>query len=176
MYYPHRIHLVCTVLLLGLTVCAHAREDDAVQALSRWIEAHQATEWSGGSELWLDPAGNDAELSDARLRVESERITYTWSYKRTEQTGEIGWTDAGLVWKDTWHQPENVLLRPLPRHGGLLAGAYSYPAGDGPDWHWRVNLAQRPDGTLVLQMTNIAPWGEEARAVRMVFRQQDPEQ
>jgi len=120
MYYPHRIHLVCTVLLLGLTVCAHAKEDDAIQALSRWIEAHQATEWSGGSELWLDPAGNDADLSNARLRVESERITYTWSYKRAEQTGEIGWTDAGLVWKDTWHQSESVLLRPLPRHGGLL--------------------------------------------------------
>ena len=26
------------------------------------------------------------------------------------------------------------------------------------------------DGTLVLQMTNIAPWGEEARAVRTVVR------
>jgi hypothetical protein len=25
---------------------------------------------------------------------------------------------------------------------------------------------------LVLQMTNIAPWGEEARAVRMTFKQE----
>jgi hypothetical protein len=26
-----------------------------------------------------------------------------------------------------------------------------------------------PAGELVLQMTNITPWGEEARAVRMTF-------
>jgi hypothetical protein len=30
-------------------------------------------------------------------------------------------------------------------------------------------LSERPSGELVLQMTNVAPWGEEQRAVRMVF-------
>lgn len=36
-------------------------------------------------------------------------------------------------------------------------------------WGWQSKLSERPDGTLVLQMTNFAPWGEEGRAARMVF-------
>ena len=55
--------------------------------------------------------------------------------------------------------------------GVAAAGAavLSAGAGEGPDWGWRTSVAQRPSGELVLQMTNIAPWGERARAVRMVF-------
>ena len=43
----------------------------------------------------------------------------------------------------------------------------TYGAGEGPDWGWRSQLSVRPlgAGQLVLQMTNIAPWGEETRAV-----------
>jgi len=38
-------------------------------------------------------------------------------------------------------------------------------------WGWRIALCHRaPTGELVLQMTNIAPWGEEARAVRMTAK------
>jgi hypothetical protein len=44
----------------------------------------------------------------------------------------------------------------------------TYSAGDGTDWAWRISLSQRPGGELVLQMTNITPWGERGRAVRMV--------
>ena len=45
----------------------------------------------------------------------------------------------------------------------------SYPAGEGPDWGWRLRVCLRTMGPerLVLQMTNVTPWGEEARAVRM---------
>jgi hypothetical protein len=40
--------------------------------------------------------------------------------------------------------------------------------GPDADWGWRTALSLRtPTDELVLQMTNIAPWGEEARAVRM---------
>jgi len=42
------------------------------------------------------------------------------------------------------------------------------PAGEGPPWGWRVAVAHRPSGELVLQMTNIKPWGEDGRAVRMI--------
>jgi hypothetical protein len=45
-----------------------------------------------------------------------------------------------------------------------VQGAY----GPDRDWGWRIGLSLRaPTGELVLRMTNIAPWGEEARAVRM---------
>ena len=47
--------------------------------------------------------------------------------------------------------------------------SHEYQVGDEPNWVWCSILSKRPDGALVLQMTNIAPWGEEGRAVRMVF-------
>ncbi len=135
-----------------------------------WVDGHEDTSWSGQSELWTDPAGNDGEVSDATLRIGNHEIVYTWAYKGSEQTGEIRWSGEGLQWKDSWHQPEGVALTRVAGHGSLIAAEYSYAAGEGPDWHWRIKLAERPDGTLVLQMTNIAPWGEEARAVRTVVR------
>jgi hypothetical protein len=38
------------------------------------------------------------------------------------------------------------------------------------DWGWRIGLYLRPTDELALQMTVITPWGEEGRAVRMVFQ------
>jgi hypothetical protein len=135
-----------------------------------WVGDHRDTTWSGESELWVDPMGNDADVSDATLNVSADGIIYTWVYKGAEQSGELRWDGEALQWKDSWHQPEGVTLTLVPGHGSLIAAEYSYAAGQGPDWHWRIKLAERPDGTLVLQMTNIAPWGEEARAVRTVVR------
>ena len=141
----HRLFLVA--LVFGTSVCARATEGDTMQSMNSWVETHQDSEWSGGSELWLDPAGNDAETSDATLQVEADHIVYTWSFRGAPHTGELRWSDGGLSWKDSWHQPEFVPLTPVPAHGSLVAGAYSYPAGEGPDWHWRLKLSQRPDGT-----------------------------
>lgn len=164
----HRI-AIATLLALGIAPRVNAAEDAAMNGFESWVENHQGTAWSGVSELWVDPAGNDAEVSDATLRVGSDGLVYTWAYKGKAQTGEIKWNDTGLQWQDSWHQPDSVPLAAVPGHGALLAVEYSYPAGSGPDWHWRIKLAERPNGSLVLQMINIAPWGEEARAVRMVL-------
>lgn len=151
---------------LGATAIAGAEMNE----FKSWIDEYNDTAWSGESELWVDPMGNDAQVSDATLGVRAGEIVYTWAYEGAEQSGELRLTGDTLYWRDTWHQPEGVALSPVPGHGSLIAGEYSYPAGNGPDWHWRIKLAERPDGALVLQMTNIAPWGEEARAVRTVVR------
>jgi len=168
------IHCTLAAVLLGIAVSApsgtHASEDEAMTTIHSWLEAHSGTEWSGPNELWVDPTGNRAEHSDGTLKVEADGIAYTWAWKGTPHRGELRWDD-GWTWTDSWHQPEVVRLEPVRDHGALLAGEYSYPAGTGPDWHWRIKLAERPDGAVVLQMTNIAPWGEEARAVRMVVTQ-----
>jgi hypothetical protein len=147
-----------------------AMEEITMKGFQGWVGDHQDTTWSGQSELWVDPAGNDADVSDATLSVGADEISYTWVYKGAEQSGEFRWTGEALQWKDSWHQPAGVTLAPVPGHGSLIAAEYSYSGGTGPDWRWRIKLAERPDGTLVLQMTNIAPWGEEARAVRTVLR------
>ncbi len=162
------ISFLALLVLLGAIAAVNAAEDAAVSPLQAWVEDNDRSEWSGASELWVDPSGNDAELSDATFLVLSDGIVYRWSYKGDQQSGELRWGDDGLQWKDSWHQPEFVPLRRVPGHGSLLAAEYAYPAGSGPDWHWRIKFAQRPDEALVLQMTNIASWGEEARAVRMV--------
>ena len=147
-----------------------AMEDLSMKGFQSWVSDHKGTTWSGESELWVDPTGNNAEISGATLSVGDDEIVYTWTYKGVEQSGELRWNGEVLQWKDSWHQAEGVDLALVSGHGSLIAAEYSYPAGTGPDWHWRIKLAERPDGTLVLQMTNIAPWGEEARAVRTVVR------
>ncbi len=147
-----------------------AMEDLRMNGFQSWLSDHKDTSWSGKSELWVDPTGNNAEISDATLSVSDDGIVYTWVYKEVEQSGEFRWSGETLQWKDSWHQAEGVELTVVSGHGSLIAAEYSYPAGAGPDWHWRIKIAERPDGTLVLQMTNIAPWGEEARAVRTVVR------
>ena len=158
------------VVMLASPLDLVAMEDLRMNEFQSWVGDHQGTALSGKSELWTDPMGNEAEVSDATLSVGADEIVYTWAYKGAEQSGELRWNGEALHWKDSWHQPEGVALALVSGHGSLIAAEYSYSAGTGPDWHWRIKLAERPDGTLVLQMTNIAPWGEEARAVRTVVR------
>lgn len=165
--------LAAGLLLAGLTDRAvsdeHANAAEEATVIGAWIDDHAGVEWSGPAELWLNPTGNDALTSQATLHVVDGEIEYTWSYNGEEQQGRIQLDDGVLQWQDSWHQPDRVDLEPVKGHGSLMAGEYSYSAGTGPDWHWRIKLVERPNDTLVLQMTNIAHWGEEVRAVRMVL-------
>lgn len=159
-----------TIITLTLPTPLVAIAESAMNKFRSWVVDQQGTSWSGASELWTNPTGDDGEVSDATMRIGANNIGYTWVYKNVQQDGELRWNGDALRWEDSWHQPEGVALTIVPGHGSLLAAEYSYATGSGPDWHWRIKLAQRPDGTLVLQMTNIAPWGEEARAVRTIVR------
>lgn len=135
-----------------------------------WIKEFQGTQWKGKAELWLDPEGNNANISDCSLTIESDVLAYTWAYEGETKTGSFTFFEGGATWTDSWHQPEAVRCGDLAGAWGLFTVEYSYAAPPGPDWSWRSKLSQRPDDTLVLQMTNITPWGEEGRAVRMVLK------
>ena len=129
------------------------------------LELH-GTEWTGSNELWLDPLGNEVQLSDCTLCVEAKVVRYTWSHQGKLHQGSIRLQTDGAEFTDSWHQPEPMQCRVLAGAGGLfqVQGAY----GPEADWGWRIGLSLRPrTGELVLQMTNIASWGEEVRAVRM---------
>lgn len=68
---------------------------------------------------------------------------------------------------DSWHQPEPMRCRHVPDALGLFQVQGEH--GPESEWRWRTGLSVRaPTGDLVLQVTNVAPWGEEARAVRMI--------
>lgn len=126
------------------------------------------SKWAGSNELWLDPAGNEALVSVGTIEVEKDAVHYTWVYEGQKKEGRIEIGADFVSWTDTWHQPTGMKCHDLPIPGAILSVMGRYPAPPGPDWGWRLLLARRPSGELVLQMTNITPWGEEGRAVRLV--------
>ena len=141
--------------------------------LQSWLNEFQGSQWKGKAELWLDPNGNDVDISECILAIESRVLTYTWAYEGETKTGSFIFNDGGATWTDSWHQPEPVRCKYLSDAWGLFTVESSYSVPSGPDWGWRSKLSQRPDDSLVLQMTNIAPWGEEGRAVRMIVQRTD---
>lgn len=131
------------------------------------------SEWAGTAELWLDPLGDEVRRSDCTLSVQDDVVQYRWSHEGEGREGRITLRADGAEFVDSWHQPEPMACRSLADARGLFGvlGAY----GPGSDWGWRISLSLRaPTNELVLQMTNIAPWGEEARAVRMTLGRRSP--
>ncbi len=123
--------------------------------------------WKGSAELWVDPLGDQVQRSECTLAVEDGVVRYTWSHEGKPHRGSVTLRQDGAEFTDTWHQPETMKCAHIAGARGIfqLEGTY----GPDGDWGWRIALLLRaPTGELVLQMTNIAPWGEEARAVRMV--------
>lgn len=131
------------------------------------LEQLANTKWAGRGELWLDAEGNQAELCDCRLELGPEGLEYHWSYEGKPHTGKLVLRAGGADFTDTFHAPTTMSFVARPEAWALLDLLGTYSGGEGPDWGWRILLSLRPSGELVLQMTNIAPWGEEGRAVRM---------
>lgn len=130
------------------------------------------TSWKGEAELWLDPLGDEVVRSDCTLTVASDGIRYRWSHEGKPHEGSITLHADGADFADTFHQPEPMRCLHVPAASGLFQVTGTY--GPDADWGWRIGLSHRtPTGQLVLQMTNIAPWGEEARAVRMTCAREE---
>ena len=106
---------------------------------------------------------------DCALWTEKDALRYTWSYEGQPQEGRFTFEADGASWTDSWHQPEPARCVAVPEAWGLFTVTYTYEVPSNPPWGWRTTLSERPDGNLVLQMTNLAPWGEEGRAVPMTF-------
>lgn len=123
--------------------------------------------WTGTCELWVDPLGDVVEKSDCRIEV-GDVVRYTWSREGKAHEGTLTPTEDGADFTDTFHHADGVMsCCAVPGARALLCVEGSYME----TWGWRIAVCHRaPTGELVLQMTNIAPWGEEARAVRMVAK------
>jgi hypothetical protein len=86
------------------------------------------------------------------------------------------WSDKGELWLD----PEGNVADKYVRESAITSGAINYTWSyenetqegsftlndNGTVWtdSWQSKLSEGPDGSLVLQMTNITPWGEDGRA------------
>ena len=137
--------------------------------MDEYLKSLENSSWSGAGELWLDPLGDEVTTYDCSLEITANKISYNWVYKSEQKQGCFSFNDAEITWSDSWHQPETVTCNTVDNPRGLFTVDYSYVEEGEESWGWRMQLSRRPDNSLVLQMTNIAPWGEETRAVRMVF-------
>ncbi len=139
---------------------------------TRWPDAWVGARWTGSGELWVAPEGNKADRCDCEMRLEADALHYSWSYEGKPQEGSFVFDEGGATWSDTWHQKETAKCPDVAGARGLFTVEHSYTP-DPPPWRWRSKLSERPNGDLVLQMTNLSPWGEEGRAVRMIFTRVD---
>ena len=139
---------------------------------NNWTEEFDSTEWAGVGELWLDPEGNDVERYECSMTIGLNTLSYKWAYEGEEKQGRFEFLDDGATWSDSWHQSNSAKCLPVQNTNSLFAIEHTYTDPSEPSWRWRSQLSERPDGSLVLQMTNITPWGEEGRAVRMIFKKQ----
>ena len=137
----------------------------------RRLDELTGTNWTGKGELWLDPEGNNTTTYDCQLQIKIDAVSYSWDYEGSQKNGSFTFTKEGAIWVDSWHQSEPVECTNVLNTWGLFTVSNTYDVPSNPSWGWRSKLSERPDKTLVLQMINIAPWGEEARAVRMIFTQ-----
>ncbi len=129
------------------------------------------TRWTGTAELWLDPLGDEVVRSDCTISVDAHVVRYTWSHEGEAHEGGITLSDDDAEFTDSFHQPQPMTCLRIPDAGGLFQVQGEY--GPESDWRWRIGLSLRtPTDELVLQMTNVAPWGEEVRAVRMICSRQ----
>ena len=126
----------------------------------------EGTSWIGSNELWLDPLGDQVLKSDGTIEIRPREVRYAWHHQGAEQRGSLSIDDGHVAFLDSFHSRETMTCRVIGGARGLLQAEGSY--GEHGEWGWRIGLFHRaPTQTLVLQMTNVAPWGEEARAVRM---------
>ncbi len=129
------------------------------------IDDFNNSKWAGRSELWLDPLGNEVTEGTCTVEVQGKTVSYTWTHEGETKTGSVSLTESGGVFTDTFHSPSEIECRNLVGNRGLFLVEGTY--GDNNEWGWLIGLSHRtPTGELILQMTNIAPWGEEGRAVR----------
>lgn len=127
------------------------------------------TRWAGTAELWVDPLGDEVTRSDCTIAVDGQVVSYTWQHEGSTHEGRIAIRSDAADFVDSWHQPESMDCKHVPGAWALVTVLGRY--GSDLEWGWRIGVSLRaPTDELVLQMTNIAPWGEEARAVRMTCR------
>jgi hypothetical protein len=125
--------------------------------------------WKGTKKLWLqDP--NSPELCDTEVVVSANRVSYTWSFRGSPQSGviELSKTDdlVHAAWTDTWHSTETMESEGTDSDDRIVFTG-TYAAGDGPDWSWRTELDLSAPAGFGLKMFNIMPTGEEQIAVHM---------
>lgn len=149
-----------------------------------WLAELESRKLEGESRLHLEWLPEDQRITASRstLTVSSELsgemslIRYDWEYEGEQKQGlmmVIFNPESGQVrvaWSDTWHYSNGILdcSGELTPEGKIRVEGH-YPAGEGPDWGWRIELSAEAGG-LRFAMTNISPDGEESWATDCLYQ------
>lgn len=121
-------------------------------------ETHRG-DWSGPNRLWMmDPEA--PERSDGALTASGNGLEYTWSRGEKEHKGrmEFAGQPAAMraAWVDTFHAAEEQSLHGFVQDGVMrLFG--TYPAGNGTEWGWQIEIDTRDREAFALRMFNVVP-------------------
>ena len=141
---------------------------------------HLLGNWSGTKQVWPFP-GADEIRSDSTAHVspiaqgQFIALSYTWEVEGQPQDGMIvfpsqsGETTTKSVWLDSWHTKNDMMHCEAALEKGIVSLKGSYPAPEGPDWGWRIEIDVDPAPSLAIHMFNITPEGQEALAVLIQY-------
>lgn len=140
--------------------------------------------WAGRSKLNLpqDPSVETVFESDSTVTIAVDptntfaTLTCTWAHEGESHEGSMLICGSGkgdtvsVAWADSWHQSASLMsLSGTGMKSDTLRVAGSYPAGEGPDWGWRIEIG-RSAADLELRMVNLTPDGDEMWAVLAHYR------
>lgn len=131
------------------------------------IPASHHGSWRGPNRLWLEDPKHP-ERCVGTIEAADTRVRYQWTFRDAPHHGEIVLTGPAPAlkaeWKDSFHMKDGTVL-----HGRLadreLVLYCTYPAGEGPDWGWTIELDARDPEHLELRMFNVFPDGTKMIAV-----------
>jgi hypothetical protein len=127
--------------------------------------SHHGT-FRGPNRLWFE--GPSPDRCEGTIESTASNLRYTWSFRGKPQHGEMELAGpAGALrcsWKDTWHAEQGMVLHGHARDGEVILYG-TYPAGNGPEWGWRIDIDARDPEHLLLRMFNLEPDGAPVLAV-----------
>jgi hypothetical protein len=138
--------------------------------------------WSGTNQLWFTPDQKDAFESEATAEITTAAqgrfitITYAWSHEGQPHGGvlvcygEEKEGPARTAWFDSFHTGGELMLFEQTMRDGAISLSGSYPAPEGPDWGWRIQIEPVEADSFTLRMFNIPPEYGEIPAVLVHYR------
>jgi hypothetical protein len=139
--------------------------------------------WRGDSRLWLhrpEEATYDSVMTaqiEPAIQRQALLVRYAWEIEGEPQDGLLVLNQRSAivagVWFDSWHMTNSSMsLTGEAEATGSVSVTGTYPAGDGPDWGWRILLEPGKGTHLLLRMFNVTPDGDEELAVETDFARQ----
>lgn len=135
-----------------------------------------AGQWIGTTHTWLDPS---AAPEEAPIDAEGEvilggrfvRLRYASAIMGGPHAGELllGFSATEslltMAWIDSFHTSPAITVSTGPAPGAdRWVATGSYAAGS-ERWGWRTEISQPTADTILVEMFNISPAGEEDRGV-----------